>query len=504
MRWKELIIEGVNRYLPMFTPYYENGVIPPNIMAKIEKIEHVMGRQDRVIWMLRWYRFWLFGSQDTPEDSEEARVFLKKQAKLLKDVGQSNLTQAIEDADFVVDELTQFEHYFSLPINHIRTLVFERQSPNEILKQFNDWEEEWIETRDRTVELKSSDKMIIDLGGGWAWFDLNREFCREEGDAMGHCGNTAAYESGDTLLSLREHVYENLWAPHLTFIRHENGFLGEMKGRGNEKPVEKYHAAIFTLLMSDFVEGISGGGYKPENNFSLNDLPDSEVKQIKARKWGFNEYWELMKEGREEEARKLIEMKVHGYNSDYLIDHENEEVILKTYKSVDAFVTYIVPEYDGVYDAVEQAMSEDSSMFNRFKEDYYLPSLKEHVYDMTNYRSSNIAIKFNDDGKVTIVLSFSDFEDAIDPDSDEYAHGGDLLDQDDDWRSFGDYYGFSDDIDEAIMKCVSDRKGGNRDLGSLVALIHDAYSDEKGKFSNGSPTVKHRDQYEFDFTPPQQ
>jgi hypothetical protein len=73
--------------------------------------------------------------------------------------------------------------------------------------------------------------------------------------------------------------------PNLTFILKSGEFLGEMKGRGNQKPQEKYHSYIMELLLYKkngkyLVSGIEGGGYAPERNFDLEDLSDQLLKQL--------------------------------------------------------------------------------------------------------------------------------------------------------------------------------------------------------------------------------
>ena len=113
---------------------------------------------------------------------------------------------------------------------------------------------------------------------GWRWLSLERGYCGEEADAAGHCGNANARE-GDNIFSLRDpqnHV-------HLTFIVN-NGILGEMKGRGNHKPSPKYHGPIVELLKSKNVGSIFGGGWDPDNNFHLNDLPKETQEALLKKK----------------------------------------------------------------------------------------------------------------------------------------------------------------------------------------------------------------------------
>jgi hypothetical protein len=101
---------------------------------------------------------------------------------------------------------------------------------------------------------------------------------------MGHCGNRGNPQPGDNVLSYRTPNANGSWTPHLTFVLMKDGYLSEMKGRGNDKPAEKYHTIIEKLIMSDHVKGITGGGYKPENNFSIFDLPKAQYTALTDKK----------------------------------------------------------------------------------------------------------------------------------------------------------------------------------------------------------------------------
>jgi hypothetical protein len=148
---------------------------------------------------------------------------------------------------------------------------------------------EWI---DITDELKEGTiTPIITYKNGYAWFDLSRPYCKMEGDAMGHCGNSASFFKDDTVLSYRavkKSAGTTMARPSLTFILNSDGYLGEMKGRANEKPKEKYHDAIVDLLLQKvntssrdenkkefYIKGIRGGGYLPKSNFNINDLNET-------------------------------------------------------------------------------------------------------------------------------------------------------------------------------------------------------------------------------------
>ncbi len=188
------------------------------------------------------------------------------------------------------------EHYLSLRLDKIDSIVWDKQTPNELTVEFHDIESEWKENRKAVIDIRDDVnaeeiEKLIEFPDGSAWFDLDRSSCYYEGDAMGHCGNTASNRSYETVLSYRIPVDENgrkvskedhdgfHWKPLMTFILDtRNGMLGEMKGRNNDKPPEKLHPQIIALLRLPIIKGIIGGGYAPENNFSMDDL-DSDIRE---------------------------------------------------------------------------------------------------------------------------------------------------------------------------------------------------------------------------------
>lgn len=150
----------------------------------------------------------------------------------------------------------------------------QNKTPEQVIDDLDDLEQEYIDsTGDNMITPDGSEEVIKDFGDV-AWFDLGRGSCEIEGDAMGHCGNVPSERAGDRVLSLRKKEMVNGIELHrsiLTFI-FNNGYLGEMKGRGNEKPAKRYHRYIVELLKLPMIEGILGGGYLAESNFSLSDL----------------------------------------------------------------------------------------------------------------------------------------------------------------------------------------------------------------------------------------
>jgi len=180
---------------------------------------------------------------------------------------------------------TDLDHFMSMRnLVEIEKLKFEpKWNFKEGVKELEKAEKEGLARfKDKNPTVPKSGEKIVDLGNGWAWWNTGKPSCRLEGDAMGHCGNTAATDRNDELLSLREDkkIGKNtFYTPYLTFILND-GVLGEMKGRANEKPKQKYHKAIIKLLESPHVKHLWGGGHEAHRNFEVEDLTDAEQEHL--------------------------------------------------------------------------------------------------------------------------------------------------------------------------------------------------------------------------------
>jgi len=268
-------------------------------------------REDRIIWLLRHLKFRMYfrllvgsysydnllGDLRPASDNfvipRYYKEYLKnyygiicKEGSFFQD--RTNVSGAYMQDVSAEDFCTHMEHYLSLPIPDIERYRFENQTPEEVLTYFSNLETEWktqgngTNALNVTYELKNNliNQFLTFDNGRYGWFDLRKASCREEGKSMGHCGNSPRAESGDTILSFRSIKIENkdtLTIPHLTFILTYNGSLTESKGRGNSKPIAKYHPYIVSLLLYKIgkeylIKNIIGGGYLPENNFKVSDL----------------------------------------------------------------------------------------------------------------------------------------------------------------------------------------------------------------------------------------
>jgi len=244
----------------------------------------ILKKNDRIVWFLRW-----------------ARVILRQQAKDSIDAAMAELNKSLKTNYTRADVMSirtmesSLEHFMQSDVRAIQNMVFDKQTPAKLFDTLRELEnqhvskagddhdaKEWAEDK-QLIEQHSDDDVIMKFPDGYCWVDLNTPADDDEGKAMGHCGNRASYKSDETILSLRKNVNyqgKKWWRPVCTFILDGNRYLGEMKGRGNDKPAARYHPYIIALLKSKYVEGIKGGGYMPRNNFSLDDLDDSQRNEL--------------------------------------------------------------------------------------------------------------------------------------------------------------------------------------------------------------------------------
>jgi hypothetical protein len=263
---------------------YKYNSYQESVKDGIEWAKKVLKKNDRIVWFLRFVRF---------EITKEAFG----RDKALQDFNRLAKTNfSLNDMMSIYQMQLKLEHFMSSDNKKIQSYVFNKQSPEILFAQLEEFEKEGQVTANddvgakemwdngRLIAQEQDDNILIKFPDGYAWIDLESPSCRQEGNAMGHCGNTASYNGDDTILSLRKSVNYNgdkWWYPVCTFVLDGNGELGEMKGRNNDKPQNRYHPYIISLLKrTDLINGIKGGGWMPQNNFSLNDLTKQEKQQL--------------------------------------------------------------------------------------------------------------------------------------------------------------------------------------------------------------------------------
>jgi len=257
-------------------------------------------------------------------------VYQKARNQLAKKMRIENHAAAMAVADATgIGFKNRMLHFMSLGLPAIEQYVFSNQTPRQIFSDWTPIEDAWKAKRLETVPIdREGVDTLIEYPDGSEWVNLNTSYCKAEGDAMGHCGNAGSVSDDDTVLSYRtiEDIDgEKMWKPRLTFILNKKtGLLGETKGRANQPPAEKYHGVIVDLLKHDFVKGIRGGGYLPENNFKLTDLPEELQEELVEEKPGLASIaYDYKKRGMTKELLSRMEAMWEGTEQEFPRYHED-------------------------------------------------------------------------------------------------------------------------------------------------------------------------------------
>ena len=283
-------------------PYFSR-----HVKEEIGWAKQHLRKRDRITWYLRWIRLYDYNAvatglfTNTPQYQQvhgPAKPFdlqmvdkyeqlVRKESAKLGHASAPILSRELVESHARKQEL--LDHYLGLPVPEIQNLVWDRQAPSYLFATFHDMEAQWKEETKGVLQPRPGDRPAITFGDGWAWWMLDRGYCEEEARAMGHCGNVAGIRRPyERILSLRKSVRRGereYYEPHLTFILDtRDSSLGEMKGKGNDKPAPQYHPYILRLLESDIVDKVKGGGYLPEHNFKLGDLSEEQREELSQKK----------------------------------------------------------------------------------------------------------------------------------------------------------------------------------------------------------------------------
>ena len=92
----------------------------------------------------------------------------------------------------------------------------------------------------------SAVEVLSDGGQGWRWVRVTSpEGLDYEGNAMGHCVGSGGYDTGKTIISLRDK--HNM--PHCTIEwDEEKRIVKQVQGRANCSVVEKYHGSVVSFV----------------------------------------------------------------------------------------------------------------------------------------------------------------------------------------------------------------------------------------------------------------
>jgi hypothetical protein len=142
----------------------------------------------------------------------------------------------------------------------------------------------WHESLETGVSANYNEEneIILDYrknGVGFYWANLNTSTSEEERRRMGHCGN----DSGKVLFSLRSIDEIQDGRSHVTISYDPKTHkLGQMKGPKNRKPKQIFFKYIIDMLLNNKypIVGLEKNIYSYDTNFQLNDLDDSQLKNV--------------------------------------------------------------------------------------------------------------------------------------------------------------------------------------------------------------------------------
>lgn len=267
-----------------YSDMFKSPLFSQEVAAQhIHDARNELKRHDMIVWFLKHYKYHTLKNALASTDGSGTEFAAEQ--RWLSNFEKSHPTW--KNSEPRIGDVNSFlKHIIDLNIYELNQLRFHKESYDEALGIASKIEDEWNETLAYEA-VKGYGRKIISFPDGSAWFDLEKAGCSIEKDAMGHCGNGSG-RPGQTLLSYRRpagRAEDDMWSSRLTFVLDKNtGALGEMKGRANEKPADRYHPYIIELLKSDRIKKLAGGGYMPECNFSLQDLSVNDRDELLATK----------------------------------------------------------------------------------------------------------------------------------------------------------------------------------------------------------------------------
>lgn len=348
------LFENRAQYNQMMAGLVKAGLVNQDYVDRyISNFRTHLKRNDRIVWALSWLRRYILVEdwRDAGDNEEQKAIISQLYKKATKGIDIQTDNDAVKNAGV-------FSLYFLNPhsLAHLASNFEQIQSINELqwdvsvppgsmMSTIRDLEQQWVEAQRQIIEPEEGDEVILSYDNGkYGWVLLDRESCDTEGEAMGHCGNTATPSPGDRILSFRS-LFGRTQKPHLTFILGQNGYLGEMKGRANTKPAEKYHPYIIDLLKQDFVKGIRGGGYAPDQNFELSDLePDvsGELLKIKPSLGRAVDLWMMNDKIYSPEIGKKLAIEIEDSPLDIIsFDIATGNIIIDAFKDLTKVADYV-------------------------------------------------------------------------------------------------------------------------------------------------------------------
>lgn len=236
------------------------------------------------------FTYEMFISLDPVIEFKTLEVYLKKPT--LPQLPKNILNKFKKPSNSLTEHMQRSINYLEMYVsikdyNEGTNQNFQNRDFEEVYRESVQWHEEIKEKgTSKTLQLEEGQEIIHEFDDGYYWVDLGDNKCEDEGGSMGHCGRT----DSDTLLSLRD----SKGVPHVTVACNYFGTasieITQMKGKGNKKPIEKYHPYIYDFIVngenyksdSNQIYEINSVKYEynPEEDFHVTDLSDEKINNI--------------------------------------------------------------------------------------------------------------------------------------------------------------------------------------------------------------------------------
>lgn len=242
------------------------------IRREIRWAEEVLKKEHRIIWFLRWWKILYVDDNQHKFSKDFYKNIIKDYNKKTKGTKLTSLGLGVT-THYLKEQL---QHFMDMNLNKIDRHKFRWETITELFVLFVGYETEWRETLEH--KLLSEKKTFLKIDKTFTWFDLEASFSEEERQAMGHCGNAGS----GTLISLRAKKPEG-WESHVTVaFEPSTGHISQMKGKGNTKPVDKYHKYIVPFLLDKRIKSMTA--YSAD--FQVDDLSDRHQELVVQEKPG--------------------------------------------------------------------------------------------------------------------------------------------------------------------------------------------------------------------------
>ena len=264
------LLEAIN-YEQMFDDLRDgkNNTYPDLVTAEMKWAKINLKKNDRIIWWLRLVKVWIaiaayhdyvtalpheYREPEGKERDEKIQRYRIRAETIIKkfnskskdwkfDISSThdnhNNNPMFKTLDSLKKELVRhkhedLKHFLEQSIPKIDNHIFGWEGWDKLKSLFVEYEEEYVATHKEVIDIEPDDILFLDVGGGFAWYDLDKPYCQKEGDAMGHCGNVTKKHLYDTytILSLRKKIDDKTVKPYATFILDKDEkMLGEISNK---------------------------------------------------------------------------------------------------------------------------------------------------------------------------------------------------------------------------------------------------------------------------------